>query len=62
MYALEDVLVNEAKVTINGSESTLDVGPVLGVVVVNVGVSVVKVGAVSGLARQDNAKQIGPDV
>lgn len=39
--------VDEAKVTVNGGEGALDVGPVIGIVVVNVGVSVVEVGAKS---------------
>lgn len=42
--AVEEVLVDPAKVAVDGGKGTLDVGPVVGVVVVDVGVSVVQVG------------------
>lgn len=40
---VEQHTANPAKVTVNGSESTLDVGPGLRLVVVNLGVVVVEV-------------------
>ena len=42
--AVEEVLANKAKVTVDGGESTLDEGPALGVKVVDVGVVVMEVG------------------
>lgn len=42
--AVEKVLANEAKLAVNSSESTLDVGPALGGVVGKLGVVVVEVG------------------
>lgn len=41
---VEQVLANEAKLTVNSSESALDVGPALVGVVRNLGVVVVEVG------------------
>lgn len=42
--AVEQVLANEAKFTVNGSESALDIGPALVGVVRDLGVVVVEVG------------------
>lgn len=42
--AVEEVLANETELTVNGGESTLDVGPALSGVVRNIGVVVVEVG------------------
>lgn len=42
--AVEEISANEAKVTINGRESTLDKGPVLGIKMREVGMCVMKVG------------------
>lgn len=42
--AMEDVLANESKVTVNGRKRALDVGPALGVKVGDVRVGVVEVG------------------
>lgn len=41
---VEEHTANPAKVTVNGSESALDVGPGLGLIVVNLRVVVVEVG------------------
>lgn len=41
---VEEHTANPAKVTVNGSESALDVGPGLRLVVVNLGVVVVEIG------------------
>ena len=42
--AVEEVLANKAKVTVDGSESSLDKGPAVGLKVVDIGVGVVEVG------------------
>lgn len=42
--SVEQVLANEAKLTVNGSESALDIGPALVGVVRDLGVVVVEVG------------------
>ena len=42
--AVEEISADEAKVAIDGGERTLDVGPVLGIEVGEIGVGVVEIG------------------